>query len=110
MTVSVSNLLVEANIGLYAHEKGWLQRLNLAVTVKILPPRRDQIDQTIDYNAVVAIANDVAATHTNLIETFAVKVAQRCLELDRLVEAEVAVEKPAALRTGVAATRVVSRS
>ncbi len=107
VTVSVSNLLVEANIGLYAHEKGRLQRLNLHVTVKVLPPRRDQIDQTIDYNAVVAIANEVAATHTNLIETFAVKVAQRCLELDRVTEAEVAVEKPAALPNGVAATRVV---
>ena len=107
VTVSVSNLLVEANIGLHAHEKGRLQRLNLHVTVKVLPPRRDQIDQTIDYNAVMTIANAVAVTHTNLIETFAMQVAKRCLDLDRVIEAEVSVEKPAALANGVASTRVV---
>lgn len=105
--VIVEMLPVMARIGLHAHERGILQPLILTVRLLIAPPEIDSIEHTIDYREVQRHAEHLAGEHVTLIETFASRLAARCLEHSVVRSAEVVAVKPQALPEGVASTRVV---
>jgi 7,8-dihydroneopterin aldolase/epimerase/oxygenase len=99
--IFVRGLMVEAELGVYAHEKGSRRPLVVDLEVTVDPtvrPEHDQLAETIDYDGLVAHARAVAAgEHLHLIETFAEKVAERLLSDARITASRVRVEKPGAV-------------
>jgi 7,8-dihydroneopterin aldolase/epimerase/oxygenase len=105
--VLVRDIRVAGDIGVFAHEFGRVQALIVDVRLGIVPVRDDSLNSTIDYNDVVEHAMVLGRERIALIETFARRLAERCLTHPRVLEAEVQVKKPGALTNGVAAARVV---
>ena len=57
-------------------------------------PRRDDLSRVVDYEAVAIRVRDIVhAGHVRLLETLAERVAEACLEDDRVRSVRVRVEK-----------------
>jgi dihydroneopterin aldolase len=104
--VLVSDIRIAAEIGVLSHERGRRQPLIVNVELTIVPVSRDSLAETIDYNYIVALAEELAGQPIALIETFAQRMAQGCLKHAQVLRANVHVAKPAALTNGLAAARV----
>jgi dihydroneopterin aldolase len=105
--VFVRELRIEAEIGIYAHEHGRRQPLVIDVDLDVAVTTGDQIADTVNYEAVAAKAQSIAAEgHMKLIETFAERLARALLEDSRVARARVRVEKPEALAPRAAAAGV----
>lgn len=100
----IEGLEVDAPIGVYAHEKGVLQKLiiDLALETDLeRAAKSDALEHAIDYDRLAAIAKKSATEkHHALIETVAQKIAERVLaELGEQVSAVfVRVAKPSAVQ------------
>lgn len=97
--VFVRDLLLEAHIGVYAHEQGRTQpiRINVDLTVSEAA-HSDKLANVVSYEeAVNKIKAIVASGHLNLVETLAERVATACLEDERVLVARVRIEKLAAI-------------
>jgi len=105
--VTVSALQVAADIGVYSHEHGRAQPLLVDVVVQVAPPVADRLEESIDYQRIADDAHALSLDRTALIETYAMRLAQRCLAHPRAVAVEVRVSKAGALRGGLAGTRVL---
>ncbi len=105
-SVMLDNIEVMADIGILAAETGVLQPLLLHVRLDVVPPADDHIDQTCDYRDIHSAAHDLAAQRIALIETFARRLAERCLANGRVLAAEVRAEKPLAVPGCLAAAHV----
>jgi dihydroneopterin aldolase len=102
--VFVRGLLVQAEIGLYPHERGRVQPLVIDVELEMEPASVAGIGDTVNYETLADYAAELAAAgHVDLVETFAERLAQGCLENARVVRARVRVEKPQALERAQAA-------
>ena len=98
LTVFVRGLRVEAGIGVHDHEQGRLQPLIIDVTLALAPAPVERLADTINYETVAAAARAIVAEgHVGLVETFAERLAERCLADPRVTRARVRVEKPMAL-------------
>ncbi|WP_347558870.1 dihydroneopterin aldolase [Robbsia sp. KACC 23696] len=104
--VQLCDIEVMADIGAFESEIGVLQPLRIDVVLRIVPPARDSLAHTFDYSAIQAFASELAIERTVLIETFAMKLAQRCLVDDRVIEAQVRIDKPRAIPGCMAGTRI----
>ena len=104
--VTISGLQVAADIGVYAHEHGRPQPLMVDIVLGVTAPARDMLDETVDYQRVADDAHALAQGRTALIETYAMRLAERCIGYPGVHHAEVRVSKPGALRGGLAGTRV----
>ena len=73
--------------------------------------RNDRVEETVDYRPVYAIAKSVIEGESaKLIETLAQRIAERVLELDRVVGVSVRVEKrPQSMRPIDAAAVTIER-
>lgn len=97
--VFVRDLLLDAHIGVYKHEKGGTQpvRVNIDLTVAEAV-HGDSLDNVVCYATVVErIRSIVAEGHLNLVESLAERIAGSCLEDERVRVARVRVEKLAAI-------------
>src|SRR3990167_6565234 len=97
--VFVRDLLLDAHIGVYKHEKGGTQpvRVNIDLTVTEAV-HGDSLDNVVCYATVVErIKSIVAEGHLNLVESLAERIAGSCLEDERVRVAGVRVEKLAAI-------------
>lgn len=108
--VCVRKLKVAANIGVHAHEVGRRQTLIVHAVATLPPGGDDRLQTTFDYNLFVQFAEDLAQEHISLIETFASRLADRCLATGLVAGIDVTIEKPGALTNGIAAARVVRLS
>ena len=100
-------LRVEANIGVYKHEKGRTQTLVVDVELDVAVTNWNALSETVNYEAIAAKARTVAAEgHRGLVETFAHHLADACLEEPRVTRARIRVEKPSALAPEAAAAGV----
>jgi dihydroneopterin aldolase len=98
LTVFVRGLKVEAGIGVYDHEHGRLQTLIIDVTLDLGPQAVERLGDTVNYETIAAAARAiVAAGHVGLVESFAERLAQDCLQDGRIRRVVVRVEKPGAL-------------
>jgi dihydroneopterin aldolase len=104
--VTISGLQVAADIGVYAHEHGRPQPLMVDLVLGVEPPARDMLDETVDYQRVADEAHALAQRRTALIETYAMRLAERCIVYPGVHHVEVRVSKPGALRGGLAGARV----
>ena len=96
--VFVTGLKVEAQIGVYAHEKGRNQPLIVDVELDVPASGVERLADTVNYEIVGEAARQIAASgHIGLVETFAERLARACLIDPRVTRARVRVEKPQAL-------------
>ena len=108
--VTVAGLEIAAEIGVYAHEHGLMQRLVVDVVVTVTPPESDTLSASLDYQRIADDAQALGGQRIGLIETYARLLAEKCLAHPAAQRVEVRVAKPGALRNGLAgATVVMSR-
>ncbi|MBV9812120.1 MAG: dihydroneopterin aldolase [Acetobacteraceae bacterium] len=118
----IRDLVLEASVGVLAREHERRQRVRINIDLGIrdegaagpaLAPGsvgRDNLTRVVDYGALAdAVRQIVAAGHVHLIETLAERIAERCLQDDRVLLARVSVEKidvfPDATSAGVEVER-----
>ncbi len=97
--VFVRDLLLDAHIGVYAHEHGRTQpiRVNVDLTV-VEAVHGDSLANVVNYKTVVDnIKALVDSGHLNLVETLAEHIAAQCLEDERVTVARIRIEKLAAI-------------
>jgi dihydroneopterin aldolase len=105
--VFVSGVKVQAEIGVYRHEIGRVQPLIVDVELDVPTDASDRLAETLNYETILQAAQDVAASgHIALVETFAHRLADRCLADPRVSRARIRVEKPLALAPDAVAAGV----
>jgi 7,8-dihydroneopterin aldolase/epimerase/oxygenase len=86
--------------GVFAEERTSGQRflVDVALTLDLgAAATTDDLTQTVDYGTLAAqVVTDIERDPVNLIETLALRIADRCLADHRVSEAEVTVHKPEA--------------
>ncbi len=96
--VFVTGIEVEAQIGVYGHEKGRHQPLLVDVELDVPVAGAERLADTLNYETILQAARDVAAEgHISLVETYAERLARACLADPRVTRARVRVVKPMAL-------------
>jgi dihydroneopterin aldolase len=111
LKVVVRGLHMAVEIGVHAHEHGRLQPLIIDVELDLLPDLGltgfAHIHDTVNYEAVLTKARAVAAAgHILLVEAFAQRLAQACLDDNRVLRVRVRVDKPEALAPDAKAASV----
>lgn len=95
--VFVRNLVLEGSIGVHEHEKGSVQRLRINVDLSVVEdemPAQDKLGEVVCYEKVVdGVRTIVASGHINLVETMGERIAQLCLQDQRVASVRVRVEK-----------------
>jgi dihydroneopterin aldolase len=95
--VFVHDLVLDAEIGVYTHEKGVTQRARFSVDIEVTPTDQaieDQIARVLDYDMIIDTIKDILAEgHINLVETLADEIASRCLAHPRAASVKVKIEK-----------------
>ncbi len=90
-------MVLQASIGIHPHERGQRQRIRINVDLGVAEDpsdAADRLERVVDYERVAAAVRQIAtATHTNLVETLAERIAQACLDDDRVQVARIRVEK-----------------
>ncbi|HTQ71400.1 MAG TPA: dihydroneopterin aldolase [Acidocella sp.] len=100
----VRDLVLEARIGVYAHEHGRTQRVRVNLDLAVEDDGAahlsrsavgaDDLNRVVDYDTVIdAVRAIIAAGHVQLVETLAERVAEACLLDARVRVARVTVEK-----------------
>ncbi len=107
-TVRVRDLPLLADIGINPDEVGRRQPLVITVELQLFSDSISEIAETTDYRQIAAIAEKMAGVHTPLIETFAQRLAARCLALCNARQVRVLIDKPFALTRGLAGVEVVA--
>jgi len=97
--IFLRNYVVDANIGIHAHEKNGAQRVALNVDVfvplSLSTPRHDRIHEVIDYDFIrLAIKHRIEQGHINLQETSVDDVARALLAHPAVRAVRVSSEKP----------------
>lgn len=96
--VFVRNLLLDCEIGVYDHERGRRQRVRVNIDMDVrrldADAPADSMDGVVSYEDVVTGVRRLTHNgHINLVETFALKIADFCLENPQVLEVTVGVEK-----------------
>jgi dihydroneopterin aldolase len=105
--VFVTGVRVQAEIGVYRHEIGRVQPLIVDVEIDVPTSASDRLAETVNYETILQAAQQIAASgHIDLVETFAHRLADRCLEDARVTRARVRIEKPLALAPDAVAAGV----
>lgn len=104
--VRVRDLPLLADIGIDADEIGRRQPLIVTVELVLNGQHVTTISDTVDYRHIVCEAEVLANVHIPLIETFAHRLAQRCMAWPPAVEVRVRIDKPYALARGLAGVEV----
>ena len=109
LTVFMRGLTVEAEIGLYAHERGRRQPLRVEIEATLAPRAVEGLADTLNYELLAGAARRVAAEgHVDLVETYVQRVAAACLEHAVVERVRVRVEKPEALPGAVAGVELTA--
>ena len=102
--VFVRGLHLDAEVGVYAHERGRLQPLVIDVELDVAAAGFERLADTVNYETVAAAARAIAAEgHVGLVETFAERLATACLTDAQVRRCTVRIEKPGALDGAAAA-------
>jgi dihydroneopterin aldolase len=105
--VFVRGLRVDAEIGVHDHERGRKQPLLVDVELDVATTGWRALDETVNYEAIADAARLIAAEgHIGLVESFAHRLAGRCLSHPRVMRARLRIEKPLALAPDAAGAGV----
>ncbi|WP_207477953.1 dihydroneopterin aldolase [Arenibaculum pallidiluteum] len=94
--VFVRDLVLDARIGVYEHERQGPQRIRVGIDMAVLLDGlgSDHLSDVVSYeDAVIAAREEVARGHVNLVETLAHRIAERCLADPRVRSVRVRIEK-----------------
>ncbi len=94
--VFLTNMVLPARIGVYAHEQHGTQRIRLNIDLAVEEGEigDDEIARVVDYQRVANAAREVvAAGHVKLVETLAERIAAACMVDKRIKYILVRVEK-----------------
>lgn len=102
--VFLRDMVLDASIGVLAHEQTAPQRLRINVDLAVqddgaralsrTPVGRDELSRVVDYGAVAeTVRRIVTAGHVFLVETLAERIAEACLADRRIHLARIRVEK-----------------
>jgi dihydroneopterin aldolase len=95
--IFVRDYVIDCNIGVYAEEKGVTQKVRLTVEARLAPKVRSVRDEMVEVpsytNLIDAIHDSAKGGHINLVETFAERIAARCLGDSRIASVLVRIEK-----------------
>lgn len=95
--IFLKDMVVDMGIGVFAEEKGRVQRVRLNIIVvptKWPDESRDDISDTVSYDEIKKIAEGHAqGGHIHLVETLAERIARDCLNTLPLRRITVRVEK-----------------
>lgn len=111
--VFVRDLVLQAFIGAYAHERDLPQSVRINIDLGVedegagpmsrRPVGKDELSRVVDYGKVAATARAIVAQgHVRLVETLAERIAEAALADPRVRLARVRVEKLAALADAAA--------
>jgi dihydroneopterin aldolase len=102
--VFLRDMVLNASIGVFAHEQHAPQRIRINVDLAVVDDGtralsrsavgRDELSRVVDY-AVVAdqVRAIVGAGHVRLVETLAERIAEACLEDERVELVRIRIEK-----------------
>jgi 7,8-dihydroneopterin aldolase/epimerase/oxygenase len=101
--VFLRDLLLDANVGVHAHEHRGQQKVRINVDLSVQddgatdPDRAigpDQLSRVVDYERVARTVRAIVAEgHTKLVETLAERICAACLTDERVWRVRVRVEK-----------------
>lgn len=94
--VFLRDMVLNASIGIYPHEKAARQRvrINVDLAVSEEASRADRLERVVDYERVANAIRQIAGSgHVNLVETLAERIAASCLQDERVRAVRVRVEK-----------------
>lgn len=91
----VRDLVLEAHIGVRAHEKGRRQRIRLNLDLGVLDTEStDRLESVVCYDDLIAAVRIVVgAEHVHLVETLAERIAEACFRDRRVMVARIRIEK-----------------
>lgn len=111
--VFVNDLILDAEIGVWSHEKGKTQKVRINVDLLVHEAsnyHQDKLENVVCYNEIVTkIQTLLKQGHMSLVETLAENIAALCLEDNRVYKTVIKVEKLEAIENaesvGVEITR-----
>jgi dihydroneopterin aldolase len=91
----VRNLVMDAPIGVRAHELGRKQRIRLNLDLGVIDTEStDRLESVVCYDDLIAAVRVVVgAEHVQLVETLAERIAEACFRDRRVITARVRIEK-----------------
>jgi len=91
----VRDLVMDAPIGVRAHEMGRHQRIRLNLDLGVLDTEStDRLESVVCYDDLIAAVRVVVgAEHVQLVETLAERIAEACFRDRRVITARVRIEK-----------------
>jgi FolB domain-containing protein len=113
-TIRIERLELDCVIGINAWERLTRQRITLDISLDAdlsAAGMSDAIEDTVNYRTIAkAVTTEIEASSYGLVEALAARVAEICLNDDRVVAVEVSVRKPGAVRNAAAVGVTVRRS
>ena len=112
--IFVNDLMLNAELVVYAHEKNIQQplRVNVIAKIKDIPDTsNEKIDNVVCYNQISLIIKEIVNSgHTILLETLAEKILQECFKNNRIETIKIRLEKLDAIDDAESAGIEIERS
>ena len=112
--IFLNDFMLEANIGVYKHEKEGTQPLRINVVAKVKNPKKindSNLQSVVCYNQISKkIKKIIKSGHTILLEKLAEKIFQECFRNKRIETMKIRLEKLDAIQGAASAGIEVERS
>ena len=112
--IFLNDFMIDANIGVYKHEKMKSQPLRINIIAKVKNPKKindDKLYSVVCYNQISKkIKKIIKSGHTILLEKLAEKIFQECFKNKRIQTMKIRLEKLDAIQEAESAGIEVERS
>ena len=112
--IFLNDFIIQANIGVYKHEKEKTQPIKINVIAKVRNPKRindNNLQSVVCYNQISKkIKKIIKSGHTILLEKLAEKIFQECFKNKRIETIKIRLEKPEAIEGAAGAGIEIERS
>jgi len=112
--IFLNDFMIDANIGVYKHEKIKCQPLRINIIAKVKNPKKindDKLYSVVCYNQISKkIKKIIKSGHTILLEKLAEKIFQECFKNKRIQTMKIRLEKLDAIQEAESAGIEVERS
>ena len=113
-SVVIEQLELDCVIGVNPWERLVNQRITIEITMDVdllAAGKSDSIRDTVDYSEVVkAVTAEVNSSSYRLVEALASRVAEICMEPERVQSVEITLRKPGAVKSAAAVGVTIRRS
>ena len=112
--IFLNDFTLQANVGVYKHEKEKTQPIKINVIAKVRNPKKindNNLQSVVCYNQISKkIKKIIKSGHTILLEKLAEKIFQECFKNKRIETMKIRLEKPEAIEGAAGAGIEVERS